>query len=97
MIEGARFYRPAFYLAAENDDQGHCRARMVTLPDTSQTYIANVTAWPFISSNFQLTLTDGWNLTGINGTSDSTAILTALAGLKSGGEGPTLKPTLLAT
>src|ERR1700751_631836 len=94
-ITGIRFNRPAFFLVIGGDGNGNCQASILELPDTSQTYVAEARAPIFTSTSFQLTFADGWNLTGVNGSSDSTPLLSALTGGSSGGKSNTSNKSLL--
>ena len=83
---GVFFERPAFYLAVGDDADGDCTGQIMELPDSTQAYELRTVTYPFTSTSFQVSLSDGWNLTGVNGSSDSTAIGSALVSLLTGGK-----------
>jgi len=94
-LEGIRFYRPTPYLvvsAGSSDAKPvasggassiseHLQFSIVWMPDLSQQFV--IQAKPGIGSvAFNPTLENGWNLTGLNASTDSKTaeVLTALAG-----------------
>jgi hypothetical protein len=96
-LEGVRFYRPAPYLvvSASSSDSKQTSAQaakgsstetlqyaVVWMPDLSQEYVIQVKSG-LGSVTFNPTLENGWNLTGLNATTDSKTaeLLTALTGL----------------
>lgn len=80
--EGLRFYRPWPYLWVTSAANGACAVQIVYLPRTDQEYVVRATAG-LGSVSFKPVLTDGWNLTSLDGQIDSKAgeVLTALGGV----------------
>lgn len=78
---GLRFYRPHPYLLVTKDKDGNLHSTIIWLPDKNEEYVLKVKSG-IGSVNTQVTLTDGWNLTGLNETRDSKIpeMVTAITG-----------------
>ena len=80
--DGIRFYRPDLYLLVTEDGDKKTKGQIVALPDKTQEYFVRTTAG-FGSVEANVTLTDGWNLTGLDSKADSkvSELITAAAAL----------------
>jgi uncharacterized membrane protein YfcA len=80
--EGLRFNRPWPYLWVTSAANGGCTVQVLWLPRTDEEYVVRATAG-LGSVIFKPVLTDGWNLTSLDGQVDSKAaeVLTAIGGI----------------
>jgi hypothetical protein len=87
--EGVRFYRPWPYLSITKEVGANnaktLKAEIVMLPDAdpSNEYVVQWSAGWFGTTNPNVTLSEGWNLTGFNSKVEAgtSALLTSLAGV----------------
>lgn len=77
--EGIRFYRPALYVEVAADGS----YKVVPLPNPEEQYILRVKGW-LGDAGMNPTLTDGWNLTALNASTNNDATISALMGAASG-------------
>ncbi len=69
---GVRFYRPAHYLIVGIDKDRVQTNSIITLPDKSDEYVAQVyNPTGLSSSEFKIALKDGWQLSEIGGSTQS--------------------------
>jgi len=92
--DGIRFYRPQPYILVSQtrDDKGNVTGNSISvvyLPDPTQEYVIRERAW-IGSVSMKPTLTDGWNLVGLDTTVDTKIpeMLNALLGAAKLGVAP---------